>query len=77
MSPALINELITAMGNSLLRKIMSNITLNNPTWFSIIADEATDIVNREQLNLSVQWVNNDCCQYARCKKWGCHANKKR
>ena len=59
MPPVIINELITAMGNSSLRKILSNLTFNNPNWFSIIADEATDVVNHEQLNLSVWWVSND------------------
>ena len=28
-----------------------------PACYSIIADEATDVVNSEQLNLSVRWVN--------------------
>ena len=29
-----------------------------PAWFSIIADEATDICNTEQLSMSIRWVNN-------------------
>ena len=27
-------------------------------WFSIIADEATDVVSSEQLNLTIRWVSN-------------------
>lgn len=30
-----------------------------PAWFSIIVDEATDVANNEQMNLSIRWVNND------------------
>ena len=30
-----------------------------PYWFGIIADEATDVSNREQLNLSIRWVDED------------------
>lgn len=29
-------------------------------WFSTIADEATDVCNAEQLNLSIRWVNDMC-----------------
>lgn len=59
MSPVIINELITMMGQSVLRKILSNMKKCDPCWYGIIADEATDVVNREQLNLSVRWVDND------------------
>ena len=38
---------------------MERINLNSPSWYSIIADEATDIANREQLNVSIRWVNDD------------------
>ena len=27
-------------------------------WFSIIADEATDVVSSEQLNLTIRWVSD-------------------
>ena len=33
----------------------------NPAWFSIIADEATDINQAEQLNVSIHWVDNNHC----------------
>ena len=28
-------------------------------WFLIVADEAIDVVNRNQLNLSIHWVSDD------------------
>ena len=31
---------------------------DGPHWFSIIADEATDIINTEQLNVSIRCVND-------------------
>ena len=31
----------------------------NPGWYSLIADEATDVNNREQLNLSIRYVDDD------------------
>lgn len=30
-----------------------------PAWYAIIVDEATDVANKEQLNLSIRWVNNE------------------
>ena len=36
---------------------MKNVTC--PSWFTIIADEATDICNTEQLNLSIRRVSDD------------------
>ena len=59
MSPEVVNELISMMGQSVLRKLLCNIKGVTPHWFGIIADEATDVSNREQLNLSIRWVNND------------------
>ncbi len=29
------------------------------SWYAIIADEATDVANREQLNLSIRWVSSE------------------
>ena len=55
-----VNELIEILGITVLRNIlqkMKNVT--GPAWFSIIADEATDVCNTEQLNLSIRWVSND------------------
>ena len=38
---------------------MNNIKGSDPTWYAVIADEATDVVKREQFNLSIRWVNDD------------------
>ena len=54
-----VNELITILGQSLLRSLLDK--MKEPTgsaWFSIIADEATDVVSSEQLNLTIRWVSN-------------------
>ena len=47
------------MGQSVLRKLLCNIKRVTPNWFGIIADEDTDVSNREQLNLSIKWVNDN------------------
>ena len=61
MSPevVVVNEQITMMGQSALRTLLSNIKKVTPTWYAIIADEATDVANREQFNLSLRWVNDE------------------
>ena len=59
MSPEVVNELISMMGQSVLRKLLCHIKRVTPHWFGIIADEATDVSNREQLNLSIRWVNDN------------------
>ena len=46
------------MGQPVVRQILSETESN--LWFSIIADEATDISYKEQLSISVRWVDNDC-----------------
>ena len=40
----------------LLKKITD---VCGPVWFSVIADEATDIVHAEQFNLSICWVSDN------------------
>ncbi len=57
LSPVIVNELISIMGQSVLRILLDNIKEYSPAWFSIIGDEATDVANREQFNLSIRWVN--------------------
>lgn len=55
-SPEIINEIITTMGQLLLRQMLDEI--RKSLWFSILADEATDISHHEQLSLSVHWVDD-------------------
>ena len=44
----------------MLRNLLKKITdVSGPAWFSVIADEATDIVYAKQLNLSMHWVSDN------------------
>ncbi len=55
-----VNELIEMLGLSVLRNLLSKMTeVSGPAWFAIIADEATDVIHTEQLNLSIRWVNDN------------------
>ena len=55
-----VNELINSLGVALLPTLLKKvISVTGPSWFSIIADEATDVMNTEQLNLSIRWVADD------------------
>ena len=56
-SPAILNEQIALMGLSLLRKLLSDI--RSAEFFSVIADEATDISNKEQMTVCIRWVDED------------------
>lgn len=49
------SSFLCMMGQTVLRKLLANIKRVTPHWFGIIADEATDVSNREQLNLSIRW----------------------
>ena len=54
-----VNELIDLMGQSLLRSLLLMVRSEQcPPWYSIIADEATDVCNNEQLSLCIRWVDN-------------------
>ena len=82
LSPQIINELITLSGDAVLREILAKI--HSSTWFAVLADEATDVSNQEQLSLSVRWVDRDyvinelhwsstcaryyCCHFNHCYK---------
>ena len=56
-SPEIVNEVIMTMGHSVLRQLLSEI--KSCFWFSILADEATDISHHEQMSLSILWVDDD------------------
>ena len=54
-----VNELIDIFGLHVLRKVLATMRMvTGPTWYSIIADEASDVINTEQLNLSIRWVSD-------------------
>ena len=40
---------------NLLKKITD---VSGLAWFSVIADEVTDMVHAEQFNLSIRWIND-------------------
>ena len=54
-----VNELITLMGQDVLRRVLMRVKSSYPSWYGIIADEATDVVSNEQFNLSVRYVDHD------------------
>ena len=58
-SPIIVNELITTMGLNVAQSLLSMIKETSPSWYGIIADEATDMAHKEQLNVSIRWVSND------------------
>ncbi len=55
MSPDIVNELITIMGQSMLRNIL--VKVKEAMWYSIIADEATDVAHNEVMCISLRWVD--------------------
>ena len=51
--------MINTLGQTLLHNLLLKMKEGDgPHWFSIIADEATDIINNEQFNVSICWVND-------------------
>lgn len=58
-SPSIVNEQISIMGLAILRTLLDSIKSSSPPWYALIADEATDVANHEQLNLSIRWVSDD------------------
>ena len=57
-SPAILNEQIALMGLSLLKKLLI-VTSKVQNFFSIIAEEATDISNKEQMMVCIGWADED------------------
>jgi len=62
MSHDIITELIALMGQRLLRQLLHNIQQVSPPWYhwyGLMADEASDSANKEQLNVTIRWVDDD------------------
>ena len=57
LSPEIVNEIITKMGQFVLRDILSHV--KESRFYSILADEATDVSHQEQMCLSVRWIDED------------------
>ena len=65
------NEMITTSGDIIRNKILQNV--RQACFFSIIADEATDVANVEQLSISVRFVDGETvCEkflaFLKCEK---------
>ena len=52
------NELISIIGGQLRQSIVGQIP-NNAPFYSILADEVTDVANKEQFSLAVRFVDID------------------
>lgn len=59
LSHDIINEMISLMGQNVLRQILAKIMKSLPSWYAVIADEATDVTFKEQFNLSIRYVDDD------------------
>ena len=55
LSHDVINEMISLMSNQVLRKLLSEI--REAQFYSLIADKATDVANKEQLCMTIRWVD--------------------
>ncbi len=55
LSSEIINEMIALMGRHVTLQLLENI--HKASIFSLIADEATDVTNKEQLCISLRWVD--------------------
>ena len=55
-SPEFVNEIISAMGQCVLRNVLADVS--TALWYSIIVDEARDVSHNEQMSLSVRWVDH-------------------
>ena len=58
MSHEIITEQIVLMGQRLLRSLLQQVQHSSPAWYALMGDEATDVANREQLNVSIRWVDD-------------------
>ena len=56
-SSAIQNEILKDMAMHILRSIVKHI--KKSSYYSIMADEATDIINKEQFMICKRWVDND------------------
>ena len=56
-SSDILNEQISIIVKSILRKLAHEI--REVQWFSIIADETSDVANQEQFNISIRWIGEN------------------
>ena len=56
-SPEIINDIISLMGNCVLRSILTDV--RESLWYSVIVDEATDVSHNEQMSVSLRWTDQN------------------
>ena len=56
-SPGIISELNVMMGQAVLRQILQDV--KSALWFSVLADEASDISHNVYISLSIKWVDSN------------------
>ena len=56
LSNDIINEIIKLMGRTVLQQLL--VEIRKAGWFSLIADETTDVSHKEQLCIAIRWVDN-------------------
>lgn len=56
LSNEIINEMIKLMSRTFLQQLLVDIRKDG--WFSLIADETTDVSHKEQLCIAIRWVDN-------------------
>lgn len=57
LSHDIVNEIITLMGNTVLRQLFTKIRAVR--FFSIMADEMRNISNHEQMSMVIRWVDTE------------------
>jgi hypothetical protein len=67
LTPQIQNEIITACGDIMLRKIVKD--LNASKCFSVLVDETTDISTIEQMAMCVRYVDYNNCIHERFLKF--------
>ena len=56
LSNNIINEMIKLMSRTVLQQLL--VQIRKAGWFSLIADETTDVSHKEQLCIAIRWVDN-------------------
>ena len=56
LSNDIINEMIKLMSRTVLQQLL--VEIRKAGWFSLIADETTDVSHKEQLYTAIRWVDN-------------------
>ena len=55
------NEVLQIMALNILRDVAASIKTSG--WYTIMADECTDVSNKEQFVICIRWVDTDLCDH--------------